>query len=107
MGFMDDRDWKTYSDLFKNMTKFLKAPDLIIYLKSDLDTLINRIEKRSREYEATIDPEYLKRLNEMYNQWIDNINWTKVLVIDTNSFNIFEDQDKLESIFSDVRQRLG
>ena len=107
MGFMDDRDWKTYSDLFKNMTKFLKAPDLIIYLKADLDTLINRIEKRSREYEATIDPEYLKRLNEMYNQWIDNINWTKVLVIDTNSFNIFEDQDKLESIFSDVRQRLG
>ena len=90
-----------------NMTKFLKAPDLIIYLKADFDTLINRIEKRSREYEATIDPEYLKRLNEMYNQWIDNINWTKVLVIDTNSFNIFEDQDKLESIFSDVRQRLG
>ena len=107
MGFMDDRDWKKYSDLFKNMTKFLKAPDLIIYLKADLDTLINRIEKRSREYEATIDPEYLKRLNEMYNQWIDNINWTKVLVIDTNSFNIFDDEDKLESIFSDVRQRLG
>ena len=106
MGFMDDRDWKTYSDLFKNMTKFLKAPDLIVYLKADLDTLVNRIEKRSREYEATIDPEYLKRLNKMYNEWIDNINWTKVLVIDTNSFNIFEDKDKLESIFNDVRQRL-
>jgi len=106
MGFMDDRDWKTYSDLFKNMTKFLKAPDLIIYLKADLDTLMNRIGKRSREYEATIDPEYLKRLNIMYNQWIDSIDWTKVLVIDTNSFNIFEDQEKLESIFSNVRQRL-
>jgi len=106
MGFMDDRDWQTYSDLFKNMTKFLKAPDLIVYLKADLDTLVNRIDKRSRGYEATIDPEYLRRLNKMYNEWIDNINWTRVLVIDTNSFNIFKDKDKLESIFNDVRQRL-
>mgnify|MGYP000532951784 FL=1 len=106
MGFMDDRDWETYSDLFKNMTKFLKAPDLIVYLKADLDTLIDRIQKRSREYEATIDPKYLESLNHLYNQWIENINWTKVLVVDTNAFNIFEDKDKLKSIFNDITKKL-
>ena len=107
MGFMDDRDWQTYSDLFKNMTKFLKTPDLIVYLKADLDTLIDRIQKRSREYEATIDPKYLESLNHLYNKWIENINWTKVLVVDTNTFNIFEDNDKLESIFNDITKKLG
>ena len=107
MGFMDNRDWETYSDLFKNMTKFLKAPDLIVYLKADLNTLIDRIQKRSREYEATIDPKYLKSLNQLYNEWIENINWTKVLVVDTNTFNIFEDKDKLKSIFNDITKKLG
>ena len=106
MGYMDNRDWETYSDLFKNMTKFLKSPDLIIYLKADLDTILERINKRSRDYEATIDPEYLKRLNLMYDEWIEGISWTKVLVIDTNSFNIFEDKDTLDKIYSDVRGNL-
>ena len=106
MGYMDNRDWDTYSDLFKNMTKFLKSPDLIIYLKADLDTILERINKRSRDYEATIDPEYLKRLNLMYDEWIAGITWTKVLVIDTNSFNIFEDKDTLDKIYSDVRGKL-
>jgi len=107
MGFMDDRDWETYSNLFKNMTKFLKTPDLIVYLKADLDTLIDRIQKRRREYEATIDPKYLERLNLLYNQWIENINWTKVLVVDTNAFNIFKDEDTLKSIFNDITKKLG
>ena len=66
MGYLDNRDWKTYSDLFLNMTKFLKSPDIIIYLRADLDVLLERINNRNRDYEATIDPDYLKRLNVMY-----------------------------------------
>ena len=106
MGYMDDRDWQTYSDLFKNMTKFLKSPDLIIYLKADLNTILERIDKRSRAYEATIDTEYLKRLNLMYDEWIEGIDWTNVLVVDTNSFNIFEDKETLEKIFTDIERKL-
>ena len=106
MGYMDNRDWQTYSDLFKNMTKFIKSPDLIIYLKADLDTILERINKRSRDYEATIDTEYLKRLNLMYDEWIHGIKWTEVLVVDTNSFNIFEDKDRLEDIFNNIREKL-
>jgi len=106
MGYLDDRDWKTYSDLFFNMTKFLKSPDIIIYLRADLDVLLERINNRNRDYEATIDPDYLKRLNIMYDEWIESITWTKVLIIDTNTFNIFEDKDTLESIFKDVKNKL-
>ena len=106
MGYLDDRDWKTYSDLFFNMTKFLKSPDIIIYLRADLDVLLERINNRNRDYEATIDPDYLKRLNIMYDEWIESITWTKVLIIDTNTFNIFEDKDTLESIFKDIKEKL-
>lgn len=106
MGYLDDRDWKTYSDLFLNMTKFLKSPDIIIYLRADLNILLERINNRNRDYEAKIDPEYLKRLNLMYDEWIENITWTKVLIIDTNTFNIFEDKDTLESIFKDIKEKL-
>ena len=62
MGFMDKRDWETYSELFINMTKFLKKPDLIIYLRADLDVLLDRIQTRSRNYEAAIDPDYIDKL---------------------------------------------
>ena len=106
MGFMDDRDWETYKELFKNMTRFLKAPDLIIYLKADLPTILSRIETRSRKYEATIDPKYLERLNSFYDSWINKIDWTKVLVIDTNNFNIFNDTEKLHSIYDSIKEKL-
>ncbi len=59
---MDKRDWDTYSDLFINMTKFLKKPDLIIYLRADLEVLLDRIKTRSRNYEATIDPDYINKM---------------------------------------------
>ena len=99
---MDERDWNTYSDLFKNMTQFIRKPDLIIYLKADLDVLLERIEKRDREYETKIDPKYLEQLNALYGNWVDGIDWTKTMVIDTNNFNIYKDQEKLDEILDDI-----
>ena len=87
------------------MTKFLKSPDIIIYLRADLDVLLERINNRNRDYEATIDPEYLKRLNVMYDEWIESISWTKVLTVDTNTF-IYWDKDTLESIYKDIKEKL-
>ena len=107
MGFMDDRDWETYKQLFRNMTKFLKVPDLIVYLRADFETLVKRIDTRSRKYEATINTKYLDRLNIFYDIWIENINWTRVLVVDTNNFNIFEDTEKLSEIYKNIREKLS
>ena len=106
LGLMDNRDWKTYKDLFANMTQFIRRPDLIIYLKADLDVLVSRIKKRDRDYETSIDRTYLEQLNELYNEWIDKIDWTEVIVVDTNNFNIFEDVETLDSIYRQINLKI-
>ena len=103
-GKMSERDWKTYSNLFSTMSEFIKAPDLIVYLKANTDTLISRIENRKREFEKDISPEYIHSLNIYYDKWINSLNQDKVLVIDTNNFNIFKDKDTLENIINDIKK---
>ena len=106
MGNMDDRDWENYKNLFSVMTSFLQKPDLIIYLKASTDTLLTRIKKRSRDYEKTIDPEYLHILNVSYDKWITSIKDIPVLTVDTNNFNIFEDKETLQLIITDINNKL-
>jgi deoxyadenosine/deoxycytidine kinase len=107
MNFMDKRDWENYRGLFSIMTSYLQQPDLIIYLKASTDTLLSRIKNRSRDYEKTIDPEYLHTLNVAYNKWINNIKNIPVLVIETDGFNIFDDKEKLTKILDEMQQRLA
>ncbi len=106
LGNIDDRDWENYRNLFNVMISFLRKPDLIIYLQASTDTLLTRIRKRSRSYEKTIDPEYLHTLNVSYDKWIASINDMPVLTVDTNNFNIFEDQETLQSIIKDINNKL-
>lgn len=106
MKIMSKRDWQTYNDLFNNMIKFLKKPDLIIYLKASTDTLINRIKTRNRDYEKDIDETYLHRLNIYYKNWFDQIEDFNVLVVDTNDFNIFEDKQRFDQICEDINTKL-
>ncbi len=106
MKFMDIRDWDNYRDLFGIMTSYLRKPDLIVYLKASTDTLLTRIKSRSRDYEKTIDPEYLHTLNVAYNKWISNIKDIPVLHIETDGFNIFEDKKKLDSILDELQEKL-
>ena len=98
MNFMDKRDWENYRGLFSIMTSYLRQPDLIIYLKASTDTLLSRIKNRSRDYEKSIDPEYLHTLNVAYNKWINNIKNIPVHVIETDGFNIFDDKNDEEDI---------
>ena len=107
MGNMDDRDWENYRNLFKVMISFLRKPDLIIYLKASTDTLLTRIKKRNRSYEKTIDPEYLHTLNVSYDKWIASIKDMPVLIIDTNDFDIFKDQDTLQLIIKEINNKLS
>ena len=106
MKIMSKRDWQTYNDLFNNMIKFLKKPDLIIYLKASTDTLINRIKTRNRDYEKDIDETYLHRLNIYYKNWFDQIEDFNVLVVDTNDFNIFKDKQRFDQICEDINTKL-
>ena len=81
MRYMTDRDWQTYKELFKNMTQFLRKPDLIIYLRASTDTLLSRIKNRNRDFEKDISPEYLHSLNILYDRWINSCSDHNVLKI--------------------------
>ena len=107
MKIMSKRDWDTYTELFDNMTQFLKKPDLIIYLKASTDTLINRIKNRNRDYEKDISEAYLHRLNIYYKKWFSSSNDFNVFEIDTNKFNIFNDLDKFDKICDDIKNKLN
>ena len=106
MGHMSDRDWETYKNLFKNMVRFLKEPDIIIYLKASTDTLISRIKKRNRDFEKNINPEYLHQLNTSYNNWVKNEKKLNILTIETDNFNVFKDLDQLNATYEIIENSI-
>ena len=107
LKFMSEKDWITYKNLFGDMVQFIKKPDLIIYLKASTTTLISRITNRKRDFEKDISSEYIHSLNIYYDQWISKLPEDKVMVIDTNNFNIFKDLDKLNKICDDIKNKLN
>ena len=106
LGKLSQRDWDNYRGLFKVMNSYLKRPDLIIYLKADTDTLLSRIKKRGRDYENSIDSEYIHTLNISYDRWIESISDQPVMIIETDYFNIFEDAKTFNDIQKDILKRL-
>lgn len=91
MNLMTTRDFENYSSLFELMSQFIKAPDLLIYLKSSVANLVQQIQKRGREYENSIRIDYLKSLNERYETWINKYELGKLLVINVDD-NKFEEK---------------
>ena len=87
MGNLDDRDYKNYMDLFNLMVSLTKTPDLMIYLKSSIEHLIMQIQKRGRGYEQTMSLDYLKRLNERYDDFVFNKYPGKVMVVEVDNLD--------------------
>ena len=106
MKLMSDVDWDTYCNLFKDMIQFVDQPDLIIYLKASTNTLISRIKNRKRDFEVDISPEYMHSLNIYYDRWISKINKDKVLIVDSDNFNIFKDSDKYLDIKKSILKKV-
>lgn len=105
MGNMNERDWNNYKALFDIMTSYLKRPDLILYLRASVDTLLTRIKKRSRGFEREISPEYIYMLNLAYERWIkEEKQRSPVMIVETDNFNVFEDRDKLEELLKSIRK---
>ena len=106
MQKISKRDWKNYCGLFSVMESFLKKPDLIVYLKTSTDILLNRIKMRNRVFEQSIDPEYLHTLNISYDRWIDNEQRCPILIIETDGFNIFNDKEKFYHIENKILDKI-
>lgn len=107
MGLMTTRDYRNYLDLFQLMEAFIKPPDLLIYLRGSVPSLVNQIQKRGREYENSIRIDYLKRLNERYEAWISTYEKGKMLVIDIDELNFAENQEHLGMIVERVNAEMN
>lgn len=102
MGLMTTRDFENYFSLFRLMENFIQAPDLLIYLRASVPTLVNQIQKRGREYENAIRIDYLKRLNERYEAWISTYSHGKLLIIDVDNNNFAENNEDLGTIINKI-----
>ncbi len=95
MGLMTNRDFENYRTLFNLMESLVAPPDLLIYLRSSIPNLVHQIHKRGREYENSISIDYLSRLNERYEAWIQNYDKGKLLIIDVDKLNFVDNQEDL------------
>ena len=100
---MSGRDFGTYMKIFDISTDLIPKPDLLIYLKSSIYTLVRQIRKRGREYEQNIDIDYLKRLNDRYDEWVSNYDG-EVFIIDKDNTDFVENIKVLDSLLKRLDQ---
>lgn len=106
MGLMPTRDFNNYKSLFELMGTFIKPPDLLIYLRAEVGTLVKQIQQRGREYENSIRIDYLKRLNERYEAWINSYNLGKLLIMDVDDKDFLGNPADLESLIENINAQL-
>ena len=106
MGLMTTRDYQNYQSIFDNMTAYIKPPDLLIYLKATVPTLVNNIQRRGREYESGIRLDYLSKLNDKYNKWINGYKLGKLLIIDKDLLDFANNSEDLATIVQMIEREI-
>ncbi|MFK7921069.1 MAG: deoxynucleoside kinase [Bacteroidia bacterium] len=104
--YLDERDYDTYFDLFKSMSKMIKPPDLLIYLRAGIPKLIEQISRRGRDYESSISIKYLEDLNRNYEEWIESYSEGKLLIIDVNDLDYVNNPEDLGLVLSRIEAEL-
>jgi deoxyadenosine/deoxycytidine kinase len=106
MGLMTSRDFDNYKSLFDLMATFIKPPDLLIYLRAEVPTLVRQIQKRGRDYENSIRIDYLTRLNERYEAWISAYDIGKLLIVDVDDKDFANNSADLEQFIDNINGEL-
>lgn len=106
MGLMATRDFENYFELFKTMVSLIVPPDLLIYLRASVPTLVSHIQTRGREYEGSISLDYLKRLNERYENWISNYDGPKLLIVNIDEIDFVNNPNDLEHVINKVEAEI-
>lgn len=106
MGLMSTRDFENYISLFRTICKQIRPPDLLIYLKSSLPTLVSQIERRGRAYEDNIRLDYLKQLNQYYENWIENYKEGRLLVISVDNLNFADNKEDFGKVVDKINAEL-
>ena len=104
---MTDRDYQTYRDLYEALTQFLPPPDLVVYLRASVDTLMQRISMRGRDYEQGIQVEYLDRLNDLYEAWTESFTLCPVLTVPADDLDYVLHDTHLDLIISKIQSKLS
>lgn len=103
MGLISHRDYETYINIFSLLSGKVPKPDVIIYLKASVPILLSQIYKRGREYEMSIQPEYLERLNSLYERWINEIYDGKVITIEVDNNDFIMNPELIDSIIERLK----
>lgn len=106
IGKMDERDYTNYVELYKVMTEYLRAPDLLIYLRANVDTLVKQIASRGRDFEQGIPREYLEQLNTHYENWTQNYKLGPLLTVESDSLDFVNRRGDLDKIVGMIEKRL-
>ena len=106
MSLMEKRDFTNYQRLFENMTQHIDAPDLLIYLRANVSTLVDHINKRGRDYDGNMSLEYLKKLNERYENWIEGYSHGKLLIINVDDIDFIKNHEDFASIIDLIDAQL-
>ncbi|MFK5959280.1 MAG: deoxynucleoside kinase [Lutibacter sp.] len=107
MGLMPNRDFNNYESLFELMERLVTPPDLLIYLRASIPTLVGQIHKRGRDYENSISIDYLSRLNERYEAWISKYTKGKLLIIDVDDLDFVDNQEDLGSVIDKIDAQIN
>ncbi|MHB8135082.1 MAG: deoxynucleoside kinase [Anaerolineaceae bacterium] len=105
-GKMSQRDYQTYYSLYQTLADFLPPPDLVIYLRASEKTLLTRIKIRNRDYEKTIESDYLSQLNSLYERWIANFTFCPVLSVPADDLDFVAHPRHLNLILQKVQEKL-
>ena len=107
MGLINLRDYDNYKAFYKTVEAQIQPPDLLIYMKASIPTLVNNIQKRGRDYEENLRLDYLKKLNEFYENWIASYDKGPLLVIDCDNTDIVENKDDISEIYNRIQAELN
>ena len=105
-GYMDQRDYQNYSELFNMMVDFLSPPDLIVYLQASVSTLKSRIARRGRDYEQKISQQYLMQLNKLYEDWVNNFTLCPILTVPSDDLDFVQRPEHLKLITEKILNKL-
>ncbi len=106
-GYMSQRDYETYETIYQTLLYFLPTPDLVVYLKASVDTLLKRIRHRNRDYEKNISSEYLQQLNDSYETWIQNFTLCPVLTVPSDNLDFVNHSKHMDLILTKIKEKIA
>ena len=107
MGLMTKRDFDNYQELFSLMESLVQPPDILIYLRSSIPNLVKQIHKRGRDYESSISIDYLSKLNDRYEMWVENYTKGKLIVFDVDALDFVDNSDDLGKIINRIEAEIN